>query len=72
MPILRTCESCDGPISEKRLAAIPKARYCVVCQAARDLDPIESLGADRLAAGMAVCSEGDGDHFRLGGDSCCF
>jgi DnaK suppressor protein len=26
------CASCDEPISEKRLKAIPWAKYCVVCQ----------------------------------------
>jgi DnaK suppressor protein len=26
------CLSCDQPIAEKRLRALPWARYCVVCQ----------------------------------------
>ena len=26
------CLSCDEPIAEKRLRALPWARYCVVCQ----------------------------------------
>lgn len=28
------CENCDEPIAEKRLEAIPWARYCVRCQEA--------------------------------------
>jgi DnaK suppressor protein len=27
-----TCQACDGPIAEKRLRALPWARYCVTCQ----------------------------------------
>lgn len=27
------CETCSKPISQKRLAAVPYARYCIKCQA---------------------------------------
>src|SRR5580704_11860066 len=30
------CANCDGPISPKRLAAIPWAKYCIACQEIRD------------------------------------
>jgi DnaK suppressor protein len=41
------CLACDEPIAEKRLRALPWARYCVKCEdnAGRDLD------ASRAAAG---------------------
>lgn len=29
-----TCENCEEPIPEKRLEAVPWARYCVHCQEA--------------------------------------
>lgn len=34
------CANCDEPISEKRLKAIPWAKYCVVCQ-----DRVQAQGA---------------------------
>ena len=37
------CLSCDEPIPEKRLRALPWARYCVTCQ--------EMVGMERGAAG---------------------
>ncbi len=27
-----TCQACEAPIAEKRLRALPWARYCVTCQ----------------------------------------
>ncbi|MFN7919046.1 MAG: TraR/DksA C4-type zinc finger protein [Bryobacteraceae bacterium] len=36
------CESCEEPISEKRLRAIPWARYCVRCQEQAQHDAEES------------------------------
>jgi DnaK suppressor protein len=30
------CDACDGEISEKRLAAMPWAKYCIACQDAID------------------------------------
>jgi len=33
---LGSCESCDRPISERRLQAIPWAKYCIDCQEAAD------------------------------------
>jgi DnaK suppressor protein len=39
------CPECDEPISEKRLNAVPWARYCVTCQ--------ESI-AQRQAAGELI------------------
>lgn len=35
-----TCAHCEEPISEKRLKAIPWAKYCVVCQ-----DKVQSQGS---------------------------
>ena len=32
--IYATCMECDEPISQKRLEAVPWARYCVTCQEA--------------------------------------
>ena len=37
------CLSCDEPIAEKRLRALPWARYCVTCQ--------EMVGMERGASG---------------------
>jgi DnaK suppressor protein len=39
-----TCASCEEPISEKRLKAIPWAKYCVVCQ-----DRVQTKGADSVS-----------------------
>ena len=36
-----TCEECDEEISPKRLAAIPWAPFCIVCQEAFDRNPEE-------------------------------
>lgn len=66
----KLCEDCDELIPEKRLKAVLNARRCVPCQSKKDLDPIEALGPERLAKAMAVMSEGDGEQFKLGGDSC--
>lgn len=66
----RDCIECGEPIAPKRLAAKPNALRCVVCQEATDLTPYEMFGSSRLAGVMAVKSEGDGDHHRVGGDSC--
>ena len=65
---MKTCESCGEPIAAKRLAAVPKATRCVVCQAARDLDPREVFG-ERLERVKVVESEVDGGQFRIGSDS---
>ncbi len=37
------CAACDEPISEKRLKAIPWAKYCVICQ-----DRVQAKGSDAL------------------------
>jgi DnaK suppressor protein len=41
------CQGCDGEISEKRLAAVPWARYCIRCQVQIDqrLEPSERYAA---------------------------
>ena len=36
---LEHCENCGAPIPEKRRAALPGVRTCVVCQAERDRLP---------------------------------
>ena len=41
------CLACDEPIAEKRLRALPWARYCVTCQENAGLE----LDADREAVG---------------------
>ena len=33
------CQNCDERISEKRLAALPWALYCIDCQELRDREP---------------------------------
>jgi len=33
------CESCEGPIGQKRLEALPTARYCIKCQ--EELERVE-------------------------------
>ena len=63
------CHACDQPISAARLAAVPSAHYCVVCQSMRDLTPQEILGDDVVARVLVVQSEQDGAEFRVGGDS---
>ncbi|HEY1496263.1 MAG TPA: TraR/DksA family transcriptional regulator [Candidatus Solibacter sp.] len=40
------CLACDEPIAEKRLQALPWARYCVKCQ--------EEVGAEMMAGGTGV------------------
>jgi DnaK suppressor protein len=40
------CLSCDEPIAEKRLQALPWARYCVKCQ--------EEMGAEMMAGGTVI------------------
>ena len=65
---MRQCESCNEPIPAKRLTAKPDATRCVVCQAARDLDPREVFG-ERLDRVQVVESEVNGGQFRVGGDS---
>ena len=41
------CQGCDGEISDKRLAAVPWARYCIRCQEQIDqrLEPSERYAA---------------------------
>jgi len=39
------CASCEEPISPKRLAAVPWASCCIVCQEAQDRND-EADGAD--------------------------
>ncbi len=41
-----TCQYCDGDISEKRLAAMPWATYCIKCQEIVD----KAEKAEKLAA----------------------
>ena len=41
------CDECDEPISERRLAAIPWAKYCIQCQERVDHS---SFDADRAEA----------------------
>jgi DnaK suppressor protein len=43
------CAECDGEIGEKRLAAIPWAKYCIQCQERRD-DVSAQLRWDTIAA----------------------
>lgn len=45
----RCCEDCDEPIGAQRLAAVPGARRCVICQ-----QHAESHGRLFAGAGMAA------------------
>lgn len=40
------CAECDEPISEKRLAAIPWAKYCIACQESADKSNTDSRWAE--------------------------
>lgn len=35
------CQECEEPISPKRLAALPWAKYCITCQDAKDREADE-------------------------------
>ncbi len=41
-----TCAECDEPISEKRLTAIPWAKYCIQCQEFVDKSSIDTRWAE--------------------------
>jgi DnaK suppressor protein len=41
-----TCAECDEPVSEKRLAAIPWAKYCIRCQELADKSNAETRWAE--------------------------
>jgi DnaK suppressor protein len=44
-----TCVECDSEISPKRLAAVPWAPRCILCQEAADRDVLEPPPGDALA-----------------------
>jgi hypothetical protein len=37
-----TCRSCGGPIDDRRLAALPIAQTCALCDGGRDADPVDA------------------------------
>ncbi|MCB9832034.1 MAG: TraR/DksA family transcriptional regulator [Planctomycetes bacterium] len=39
------CEECEQPIGDKRLLALPSARYCIGCQTALEKAGLDPLGA---------------------------
>ncbi len=41
------CLGCEKPIPQKRLAALPWAAHCVVCQEALDLEQVARSGDNR-------------------------
>jgi DnaK suppressor protein len=41
-----TCAECDEPVSEKRLAAIPWAKYCIRCQELADKSNLDARWAE--------------------------
>jgi DnaK suppressor protein len=41
-----TCAECEEPVSEKRLAAIPWAKYCIRCQEVADKSIAETRWAE--------------------------
>ena len=45
-----TCQECDDDIAQKRLAAVPWARFCIRCQEAvdRNLEEVRAPGPDLL------------------------
>ncbi len=42
------CLRCDGPISQKRLEAVPWTAYCVVCQSAADQNTASEVSDERF------------------------
>ena len=60
------CRKCEERIPQKRLDAVPGAKYCRDCQGSRDLSPVEQFG-DLLERVGVVRGEGDGEHRVLGG-----
>ncbi|MEO6075403.1 MAG: DksA/TraR family C4-type zinc finger protein [Dokdonella sp.] len=46
-PGLSHCEECDGEIPKARREAVPGARLCITCQAARDEDSRTAGGVNR-------------------------
>ncbi len=36
------CEECDEPISQKRLAALPWAKFCITCQDVHDREATDA------------------------------
>ena len=44
-----TCAECDSEISPKRLAAVPWAQRCILCQEAADRDLLETAPGDTLS-----------------------
>jgi DnaK suppressor protein len=47
------CIVCEGPISPKRLAAVPWALRCIQCQEAADRDALETTGGDEALGNAA-------------------
>jgi DnaK suppressor protein len=45
-----TCLECEGPISPKRLAAVPWATYCLRCQELDDRRQVTEAAEPKLAA----------------------
>ena len=52
----RLCKCCESPIAEKRLAAVPHARFCVRCQPPVPLE----VAVPGLVAAIAEPGEADG------------
>ncbi len=52
------CEACDGSIGTKRLRAIPWAKFCAVCAAAREpFNPGEAVGETVSGEGTGLSDE---------------
>jgi DnaK suppressor protein len=49
-----TCVDCECDISPKRLAAVPWAESCIVCQEAAETRPFESRGESGGESGRAL------------------
>lgn len=48
------CACCEGDINPKRLAAVPWARYCIVCQVAADRE--QSTPGNEIETSLALAS----------------
>jgi hypothetical protein len=58
---MKLCNECEEPISEKRLAAVPDAEYCVRCQ--RMYDKRIKPGDSRVDGALVAMGELDQDMF---------
>jgi hypothetical protein len=70
-PEVRLCLDCDEPIPQKRLDAVPDARYCVYCQpahtrlkSARDLPSVDPEQIRDMVSQVTLVAGMDGPYWR--------